>query len=70
MPRKIEARKSDIHGNGVFALAAIRKGERIVEYKGKRRTHDEVDADEEGDVESGHTFLFTLNDDYVIDANH
>ena len=30
MPRKIEARKSDIHGNGVFALAAIRKGERIV----------------------------------------
>ena len=70
MPRKIEARKSDIHGNGVFALAAIRKGERIVEYKGKRRTHDEVDADTEGDVESGHTFLFTLNDDYVIDANH
>ena len=69
MPRKIEARKSDIHGNGVFALAAIRKGERIVEYKGKRRTHDEVDADEEGDVESGHTFLFTLNDDYVVDAN-
>ena len=70
MPRKIEARKSDIHGNGVFALAAIRKGERIVEYKGKRRTHDEVDADTEGDVESGHTFLFTLNDDYVIDANY
>jgi uncharacterized protein len=70
MPRKIEARKSDIHGNGVFAIAEIKKGEQVVEYKGKRRTHAEVDKDDTGDVESGHTFLFTLNDDYVIDANH
>ncbi len=70
MPRKIEARQSDIHGNGVFAIAPIEKGERVVEYKGKRRTHDEVDEDDAGDVETGHTFLFTLNDDYVIDANH
>ena len=70
MPRKIEARQSDIHGNGVFAIANIKKGEQVVEYKGKRRTHAEVDKDDTGDVESGHTFLFTLNDDYVIDANH
>ena len=70
MPKKIQARKSTIHGNGVFALAAIAKGERIIEYKGLRRTHAEVDADDAGDVESGHTFLFTLNDDYVIDANY
>ena len=70
MPRKIEARQSDIHGNGVFAIAPIEKGERVVEYKGKRRTHEEVDADDTGDVDSGHTFLFTLNDDYVIDANY
>ena len=69
MPRKIAARKSDIHGNGVFAIAPIAKGERVIEYKGRRRTHEEVDADDSGDVESGHTFLFTLNDDYVIDAN-
>ena len=39
MPRKIEARQSDIHGNGVFAIADIKKGEQVVEYKGKRRTH-------------------------------
>ncbi|WP_368561816.1 SET domain-containing protein [Pseudoxanthomonas sp. UTMC 1351] len=70
MPRKIEARKSDIHGNGVFAIAPIKKGERVVEYKGKRRTHEEVDQDDSGDVDSGHTFLFTLNDEYVIDANY
>ena len=31
--------------------------------------HDEVD-EEYGDIdEDGHTFLFTLNDDYVVDAN-
>ncbi|KAF1704907.1 SET domain-containing protein [Pseudoxanthomonas suwonensis] len=70
MPRKIVARKSPIHGNGVFAVEPIRKGERVIEYKGLRRTHDEVDADSSGDVESGHTFLFTLNDEYVVDANY
>ena len=70
MTRKIAARKSPIHGNGVFALQPIARGERIIEYKGRRRTHAEVDADDSGDVESGHTFLFTLDDDWVIDANH
>ena len=69
MPRKTVARKSAIHGNGVFALVPIARGERVIEYKGRRRTHDEVDAGDTGGVESGHTFLFTLNDDYVIDAN-
>lgn len=69
MPRKTVARRSAIHGNGVFALATIRKGERVLEYKGRRRTHADVDASDSGDVESGHTFLFTLNDEYVIDAN-
>ena len=70
MPAKVATRRSPIHGNGMFAVAPIRKGERVVEYKGKRRTHEEVDADDTGDVDSGHTFLFTLNDEYVIDANH
>ena len=70
MPRKIVARKSPIHGNGVFAAAPIRKGERVIEYKGRRRTHEEVDNDVGGDVDSGHTVLFTLNDDWVIDASY
>ena len=69
MPRKIVARKSAIHGNGVFAVAPIAKGERDIEYKGRRRTHADVDAGDSGDSDSGHTFLFTLNDQYVIDAN-
>lgn len=68
--KKIERRESDIHGNGVFATADIAKGERIVRYKGALRTHAEVDAEYGAIDEDGHTFLFTLNDDYVIDANH
>ena len=67
--KKIEARLSQIHGNGVFATEAIKKGERIVRYKGKLRSHAEVDEEYGEDDEDGHTFLFTLNDDYVVDAN-
>lgn len=70
MSRKIAARKSRIHGNGVFAVKALKQGERVIEYKGRRRSHEEVDSDDSGDVESGHTFLFTLDDAYVIDANY
>lgn len=70
MPKKkIVARLSSIHGNGVFADEPIRKGERIVRYKGTLRTHKEVDRLYGEQDENGHTFLFTLNDDYVIDAN-
>ena len=69
MPAKIATRRSQIHGNGVFAVAPIRKGERLIEYRGRHRTHKEVDRVYAGDVETGHTFLFTLNDTYVIDAN-
>lgn len=69
MPRKIATRKSAIHGNGMFAVAPLAKGERLIEYKGRRRSHEEVDADDAGSVESGHTFLFTLDEDWVIDGN-
>lgn len=68
MPSKIAQRNSKIHGQGVFATAPIKAGEEVVEYKGKLRTHDEVD-EEYGGQDSGHTFLFILNGKYVIDAN-
>jgi uncharacterized protein len=69
MTRRIVARRSPIHGNGVFAVAPIKKGEEIIQYKGTLMTHDEAD-DMYGDGgETGHTFLFTLNDHYIIDAN-
>lgn len=68
MSEKIQRRTSKIHGNGVFATAPIAKGETIVEYTGRLLTHDEAD-DIYGGKDTGHTFLFILNDDYVIDAN-
>ena len=66
---KIAKRRSKIHGNGVVSIAPIRKGEFIVEYKGRIISHDEADKVYHGDVGSGHTFLFTLNDDWIVDAN-
>lgn len=67
---KIKRRRSSIHGNGVFATEDIKKGERIVRYTGQLRTHAEVDAEYAEQEENGHTFLFTLNDEYVIDGTH
>ncbi|MCO6483684.1 MAG: SET domain-containing protein-lysine N-methyltransferase [Flavobacteriales bacterium] len=68
MPSKIIRRNSKIHGQGVFATAPIKAGEEIVEYKGKLRSHADVDEEYGGD-DTGHTFLFILNEHYVIDAN-
>ena len=69
MSSKFEGRRSKIHGSCVFAAKNIKKGEFIIEYKGLLRSHEEVDAAYDGEDETGHTFLFTLNEDYVLDAN-
>ncbi|MFN5703693.1 MAG: SET domain-containing protein [Gammaproteobacteria bacterium] len=69
MYSKFEVRRSKIHGSGVFAAKNIKKGEFIIEYKGLLRSHQEVDAAYDGENETGHTFLFTLNEDFVVDAN-
>ena len=68
--RRIQVRKSGVHGKGVFALQPIAKGERIIEYKGeiigwpealRRHPHDPSDPN--------HTFYFSLDDgSHVIDA--
>jgi len=68
--RRIAVRRSAIHGNGVFALVDIPKGERIIEYKARRITWAQADrwyADDES--KPSHTFLFTLDDKYVLDGN-
>ncbi len=69
MPRKIVARKSAIHGNGVFALVDIPAKTELIEYRGKRLTHAQADRLYANTSDTGHTFLFTLNDKYVLDAN-
>ena len=65
----IEVRNSPIHGRGVFATKPIKKGTRIIEYKGARMTQKESDIVYSNTSDTGHTFLFTLNDYYVIDGN-
>lgn len=69
-PRPFEVRRSPIHGTGGFATRDIRRGERIIEYRGERITHDEAD-DRYPDPEDGvphHTFLFEVDEDTVLDA--
>jgi len=65
----IETRDSGIHGRGVYATRAIKKGVRIVEYLGERITHAEADRRYacKGD-DDGHTFLFIASRRTVIDA--
>jgi len=69
-PARFIARKSAIHGRGVFARVDIPKGERIIEYVGRKITWAQADrwyADD--DDKPSHTFLFTLDENYVIDGN-
>jgi SET domain-containing protein len=69
-PRRIQVRRSGVHGKGVFALHPIAAGERIIEYKGevitwpealRRHPHDPADPN--------HTFYFHVDEQHVIDAN-
>lgn len=62
-------RRSQIHGTGVFASQAIRKGARIIEYTGERISQEEADRrydDESGD--HAHVVLFSLEDGTCIDG--
>jgi len=64
-----EVRPSPIQGLGVFALRPIPKGTRIVEYIGERITHQEANARyDDAAMERHHTFLFTVDEQTVIDA--
>ncbi len=68
--RRIQVRRSGVHGKGVFAVAPIAKGARVIEYLGeiitwrealRRHPHDPTDPN--------HTFYFHIDDKHVIDGN-
>ncbi|MGI8498527.1 MAG: SET domain-containing protein [Gemmatimonadaceae bacterium] len=62
-------RRSPIQGRGVFATRRIAKGTRLIEYTGKRITPEAADERYDDDLlEHAHTFLFTVDDDTVVDA--
>ncbi len=67
--RRIQTRRSAVHGNGVFAVQPIAEGERVIEYKGeviswkealRRHPHDPA--------QPNHTFYFHIDDERVIDG--
>jgi SET domain-containing protein len=68
-PPLIKVRRSKVHGMGVFATRAIRKGKRVVEYLGERISHAEADnRHDDKDESDNHTFLFIVDRKTVIDA--
>lgn len=73
MARPWEVRRSPRHGRGVFAVALIPAGTRIVEYTGELISETEGErrypTAPDGHEEAEHTYLLTLDDTRVIDAN-
>ena len=64
-----ELRRSSIQGLGAFAKKDIPRGTRIIEYTGEKISYAESDRrypDERG--ARHHTFLFTLNSKWIVDA--
>lgn len=68
--RRIQTRRSGVHGKGVFAQQDLAEGESLIEYVGeliswpealRRHPHDAA--------QPHHTFYFSLEDGRVIDAN-
>ncbi len=67
--RRIQTRRSRVHGNGVFALQDIAEGETIIEYKGEIIGWDEALRRHPHDPQQpNHTFYFHIDDERVIDG--
>ena len=68
--RRIQVRKSGVHGKGVFALQPIKRGERIIEYVGEIINWPEaLRRHPHNPAEPNHTFYFHVDEQRVIDAN-
>lgn len=67
--RRIQTRRSGVHGKGVFALQGIAEGETIIEYVGEVVTWAEAQERHPHDpTDPNHTFYFHIDEDHVIDA--
>lgn len=68
--RRIQVRRSGVHGKGVFAIAPIAKGARVIEYLGEVITWREaLRRHPHNPTDPNHTFYFHIDDKHVIDAN-
>ena len=67
--RRIQVRRSGVHGKGVFALQDIGEGETLIEYKGEVVSWEEAqDRHPHDPSDPNHTFYFHVNEDRVIDG--
>ena len=68
--RRIQIRRSGVHGKGVFAVQAIAEGEVLIEYVGEVIGWQEAqDRHPHDPRQPNHTFYFHVDGDRVIDAN-
>lgn len=68
---RIEVRESGVHGKGVYAIAPIAEGERIIEYKGERISWETaLERHPHDPNDPNHTFYFSLEDGDVLDAKY
>ena len=69
--KRIQVRRSGVHGKGVFALQDLAEGETLIEYVGEVISWDEAqDRHPHDPKDPNHTFYFHVNEDRVIDALH
>jgi hypothetical protein len=67
--RRIQTRRSGVHGKGVYAVADLAEGETLIEYVGEVITWDEALRRHPHDPsDPNHTFYFHIDEDHVIDA--
>ena len=67
--RRIQTRRSGVHGKGVFALVDIAEGETLIEYVGEIISWPEAQRRHPHDAQDpNHTFYFHIDEDHVIDA--
>jgi len=68
--RRIQSRRSGVHGRGVFALADLAEGETLIEYVGEIISWDEALRRHPHDPSNPHhTFYFHIDETHVIDAH-
>lgn len=65
----VRVRGSGVHGRGLFAARAIRKGERIIQYLGHRITKAESERRTDRQWDVGRVYTFELNKRWDIDGS-
>ena len=64
----IERKKSKLHGYGVFALEAINKNKRIIDYAGELISNKQSEAREDRYLSKGCIWVFRVNRNWSRDA--